>query len=92
VEEIEEEREENRQVIEDVKEGGDRTVAMLDGKVSKMLANLREEIAQAEDSIGRGLRALDLDGDGMLSHAELVHAMQKVCARGRAPCRDPPPP
>ena len=74
---IEEERQALREEIEEAK-GVSRTVSMLDSRVSSMLSKLKDEIQDTEMTIGEALHSLDLDRDGMLSHAELVEAMDSL--------------
>lgn len=77
VAQIEEEREALREEIEEAK-GESRTVSMLDKRVSSMLAKLKDEIQDTEMTIGEAFRSLDLDRDGMLTHAELVEAIDSL--------------
>ena len=74
---IEEDREALREEIEEAK-GESRTVSMLDQRVSSMLAKLKEEIQDTELTIGEAFHSLDLDRDGVLTHAELVQAMDSL--------------
>lgn len=53
-------------------------VAMLDSRVSTMLTNLRAELEQTESSIGKAFHSLDLDRDGVVSHQELLNAMEEL--------------
>merc|ERR1719263_418339 len=51
---------------------------MLDSRVSNMLTKLRTELEQAESSIGQAFHQLDLDGDGVVTHDELLGAMAEL--------------
>ena len=75
--ELEEGREALREEIEEAKEMS-RTVSMLDSRVSSMLSKLKEEIEQTEMTIGEALHSLDLDHDGVVTHEELVEAMESI--------------
>ena len=54
-----------------------------DKRVSSMLEKLREEISETETTIGEAFHSLDLDRDGVLSHAELLAAMDSLDAAKR---------
>jgi len=75
--ELEEEREAHREEIDEAKESA-RDIAMLDSRVTRMVAELREQIDHADAEIGESIHCLDLDGDGYMSHDELVEAMKKL--------------
>merc|ERR1719152_132473 len=77
MEELLGERECARENIEEGKKQ-DRTVAMLDNRVSAMLERLQLELKETETSIGEAFHTLDLDADGVVTHAELVKAMEKL--------------
>ena len=64
VDALEREREAHREEIEEGKKSSAQ-VAMLDSRVSAMLARLRSELGEAESQIGEAFHSLDLDGDGM---------------------------
>ena len=74
---LEAERAQHRPQIEAAKEGSS-TVAMLDRRVSSMLAKLQDELETADSSIGKAFHSLDLDGDGMLTRDELVSSMESL--------------
>ena len=71
VDALEREREAHREEIEEGK-GISRQVAMLDSRVSAMLSRLRSELEEADSKIGEAFHSLDLDGDGIVSHDELL--------------------
>jgi len=77
VEELLGEREGAREKIEEGKKQ-DRTVAMLDNRVSAMLERLQLELKETETSIGEAFHTLDLDADGVVTHSELVKAMEEL--------------
>ena len=68
VDALEREREAHREEIEEGKKSSAQ-VAMLDSRVSAMLARLRSELGEAESQIGEAFHSLDLDGDGMHTQA-----------------------
>merc|ERR1719263_977781 len=51
---------------------------MLDSRVSNLLTKLRTELEQAESNIGQAFHQLDLDGDGVVTHDELLGAMAEL--------------
>lgn len=79
---IEQERLANREEVE-MAVGAKKELAMLDKRVNKMLDSLRTELEQADGSIGKAFRSLDLDGDGVLSAAELLEAMNSLNVKMR---------
>jgi len=60
-----------------------KQVAMLDSRVQLMLERLKSEMAESESSIGEAFHKLDLDGDGMLSHRELLDAIGELHVSNR---------
>ena len=77
IDQLEREREGKRETIEEGKKRSSQ-VAMLDNRVSRLLENLRAELKETETSIGDAFHSLDLDGDGVLSHDELLTAMKEL--------------
>jgi len=77
MEELKAEREKSRMSIEEAKRGS-QTVAMLDSRVNSMLERIRQEMADSEETIGDSFHKLDLDGDGILTYAELVAALEEI--------------
>jgi len=77
VERLNDERECARERIEEGKKQS-RTVAMLDDRVSAMLERLQLELKETESSIGEAFHTLDLDADGVVTHAELLTAMEEL--------------
>jgi Ca2+-binding EF-hand superfamily protein len=77
LQELEVARATHRESIEAAKEGS-RSVAMLDSRVNRLLTNLRAELEETESEIGQAFHSIDLDGDGVLSHAELLAAMESL--------------
>jgi len=43
-----------------------------------MIDQLKAEVEDSEVSIGEAFHKLDLDGDGILSHAELLQALESI--------------
>jgi len=75
--ELEEVRQRNRPDIDEATKSS-REIAMLDSRVTRMLAELRTELDLAEGDIGQAFRAIDLDGDGVMSHEEILQAMERI--------------
>ena len=74
------ELEEGREALREEIEGqGDVTYdLLLDSRVSAMLSKLKRGIEQTEMTIGEALHSLDLDHDGVVTHEELVEAMESI--------------
>ena len=62
----------------DVESSDSRAVRMLDSRVQTMMDKLRHEVEDVDGAIGVAFRSLDLDGDGVLSQEELLHAMSSI--------------
>jgi len=80
--ELEADRIAKSDIIEEAK-CSSRQVAMLDSRVQSMLQRIKAEMEQSEISIGEAFHKLDLDGDGMLSHRELLDAVEELSPERR---------
>ena len=77
IETLEKEREKKRDAIEAAKTTS-KQVAMLDSRVSSLLSKLRQELEETETEIGQAFHSLDLDGDGIMSHDELLKSLESL--------------
>jgi len=50
----------------------------LDSSITRMIQDLRVEMDKTDGDIGQAFRSLDLDGDGVMSHEELLQAMSSL--------------
>jgi len=77
IESLEKEREQKRESIEAAKTTS-KQVGFLDSRVSSLLSKLRQELEETETDIGQAFHALDLDGDGIMSHDELLNSLESL--------------
>ena len=89
VDALEREREAHREEIEEGKKSSAQ-VAMLDSRVSAMLARLRSELGEAESQIGEAFHSLDLDGDGMHASKHTSSSLPSPSSSPTLPSFHPP--